>query len=206
MRLESQPQNSTKVPLTDPNIASLIGKISRKEAAAMTALYDATSRFLFGLASHILQDPAGAEEILLDVYTQVWKQASSYDPKRSTPLTWMTAITRTRAIDRLRSGKHGWKPEFEETAGTVKPPAKVEKETPVGSEYQKLVWTAIGKLPPEQRSVIELAYYSGLSQSEIAAQLRQPLGAIRTRARLGLLKLGDLLRPIIPGSGTTSEK
>jgi RNA polymerase sigma-70 factor (ECF subfamily) len=197
MQLDSQPQSAPETPLANPDLAALIGRIARKEPAALIALYNATSRVLFGMALRILGDRAAAEEVLLDVYTQVWKQSASYDDKRCTPISWITAITRNRAIDKLRSGRREWKPQADEKVGAGKHASGKEEGLPAMSMPKGPIQSAIETLPSEQWSVIELAYYWGFSQTEIAARLHQPLGAVRTRARLGMIKLSELLHPIL---------
>lgn len=197
MRLDSQPQNAPAMPLANPDLAALIGRIARKEPAALTALYDATSRALFGMALRILGDRSAAEEVLLDVYTQVWKQSATYNDNRCTPISWIAAITRNRAVDKLRSGRREWKPQVDEKVDADKRATGKEEGLPAMSMQKELIRAAIETLPSEQWNVIELAYYWGLSQREIAARLHQPLGAVRTRARLGMIKLGELLPPIL---------
>jgi len=167
---------------------------------ALTTLYDATSRLVFGLILRVVTDRSSAEEVLLDVYTQVWRQASTYDRKRGAPLAWLMTIARTRGIDRLRSGRHerlnkdSLDAIGEVTASTPSPEADT-----VTAERRQLVRSALETLSAEQREVIELAYYSGLSHSEIALQLGQPLGTVKTRTRLGMMKLRDTLRPMLEG-------
>jgi RNA polymerase sigma-70 factor (ECF subfamily) len=162
----------------------------------MTSLYDASSRALYGLLLRILNEHALAEEVLLDVYMQVWRQAASYDELRGSPMAWMLTIARSRAIDRLRSGRQELLLResldgFEENARSD---SDVE-ETAATAEMQVIVRDALETLPAEQREVIELAYYDGLSHSEIALQLEQPLGTVKTRIRLGMTKLRDILQP-----------
>ncbi|HET9530496.1 MAG TPA: sigma-70 family RNA polymerase sigma factor [Blastocatellia bacterium] len=168
------------------------------DQSALTTLYDSTSRLVFGLILRILGDRATAEEVLLDVYTQVWRQAALYDRSRGAPLAWLMTIARSRAIDRLRSGKHDQQNKepienFTDLASSTLSP----EEATATSERQRLVRAALDTLSPEQRQVIELAYYSGLSHSEIALQLGQPLGTVKTRTRLGMMKLREALKPIL---------
>jgi len=165
-------------------------------------LYNATSRSLFGLALRILGDRAPAEEVLLDVYTQVWKQSASYDDKGCAPWSWIAGITRRRAIERLRSGRRERKPQTDEKAGAEGPGLRKEEDRGAVSLPNGTIQSAIETLPAEQWNIIELAYYSGLSQCEIAARLHQPLGAVRTRARLGMIRLSELLRPILQTTET----
>lgn len=155
----------------------------------------------FGLVLRILGDPAAAEEVTLEVYTQVWRQAAAYDTARGTPLAWLLTIARTRAIDRLRSGRQErQRSESLESADNVRAASRDPEESSVLSEQQKMVRDALATLSPEQREVIELAYYQGLSQSEIASTLGQPLGTVKTRTRLAMTKLRDTLGPVLKGA------
>jgi RNA polymerase sigma-70 factor (ECF subfamily) len=161
-------------------------------------LYDSTSRLVFALILRIVGDRATAEEVVLDVYTQVWRQAASYDSKRGAPLAWIMTIARTRAIDRLRSSRHDLQnKEPLDSIGEARSVSASPEENTVLSERRSLVRSALDLLSAEQREVIELAYYSGLSHSEIALKLNQPLGTVKTRTRLGMMKLRDTLRPML---------
>lgn len=194
------PQDSVELRTRDQNWTSLIKQVADGDQSALTTLYDSTSRLVFGLILRIVSDRATAEEVLLDVYTQVWRQASSYDSTRGAPLAWIMTIARSRAIDRLRSGKHDQQSKEpldsigEVTSNTIDP-----EEATVNSERQRIVRSALETLSAEQREVIELAYFSGLSHSEIALRLGQPLGTVKTRTRLGMMKLRDLLKPMLGG-------
>ena len=194
------PQDSRQLSTRDQDWASLIKRVADGDQSALTLLYDSTSRLVFGLVLRVVTDRATAEEVLLDVYTQVWRQASTYDSKRGAPLAWMMTIARTRGIDRLRSGKHEhqYKESLDAIGEVAATTASPEADT-VSSERRQLVRTALDSLSVEQREVIELAYYSGLSHSEIALQLGQPLGTVKTRTRLGMMKLRDMLRPMLEG-------
>ncbi|HWP45226.1 MAG TPA: sigma-70 family RNA polymerase sigma factor [Blastocatellia bacterium] len=194
------PRDSVESRSRDQDWISVIKKVAEGDQAALTTLYDSTSRLVFGLILRILGDRATAEEVLLDVYTQVWRQAGNYDRSRGAPLAWLMTIARSRAIDRLRSGKHDQQNKepldnfTDLTSSTLSP-----EEATATSERQRLVRQALESLSPEQRQVIELAYYSGLSHSEIAMQLGQPLGTVKTRTRLGMMKLREALRPLLGG-------
>ena len=194
------PQDSREQTTRDQDWTALIKRVADGDQSALATLYDSTSRLIFGLILRVVNDRSTAEEVLLDVYTQVWRQAASYDSKRGAPLAWLMTIARTRGIDRLRSGRHENQNKEsldaigDVTAGTESP----EAET-VNSERRQLVRIALETLSVEQREVIELAYYSGLSHSEIALRLGQPLGTVKTRTRLGMMKLRDMLRPLLEG-------
>ena len=194
------PQDSVDVSYRDQDLVALIGRIAAGEQSALTAVYDATNRLVFGLILRVVTDRATAEEVLLDVYTQVWRQAASYDAGRGVPLAWIMTIARSRAIDRVRAGRNDQqRKEPLEAIGEVSDAGVSPEEASVYSERQRLVRSALNTLVPEQREVIELAYYSGLSHSEIALKLGQPLGTVKTRTRLGMMKLRDMLRPILGG-------
>jgi len=182
----------------DQDLISLVQRVATGDQSALATLYDTTNRLVYGLVLRVLGDVSSAEEVLLDVYTQVWRQAANYDSNRGAPLAWLTTIARSRAIDRLRSGwqdqrrKESLDVLGDAPAGTASP-----EEMTVASERQKFVREALNSLTPEQREVIELAYYSGLSHSEIAAKLNQPLGTVKTRTRLGMMKLREALAPML---------
>ncbi|HKV41609.1 MAG TPA: sigma-70 family RNA polymerase sigma factor [Blastocatellia bacterium] len=187
---------------TEPDIdkSALIRAIAKGDQSALAALYDSTSRLVFGLVLRIVQDPATAEEVALDVYTQVWRQAGLYDRERGAPLAWLMTIARSRAIDRLRSSRQDdRRKEPLETAGEQTSQTASPEEASVLSERKQFVRSALGSLSPEQRQVIELAYYRGLSHSEIASEIGQPLGTVKTRSRLGMIKLRQLLKPVVDG-------
>jgi RNA polymerase sigma-70 factor (ECF subfamily) len=180
-------------------LSALIEKIADGDQSALAALYDASNRLVFGLVLRIVTDRSTAEEVLLDVYTQVWRQASNYDLKRGAPLAWLTTIARSRSIDRLRSSRHDQNSESLENVAGLSGGGTSPEEATVYSERRQIVRKALDALSPEQREVIELAYYAGLSHSEIALKLGQPLGTVKTRTRLAMMKLRDMLRPTLGG-------
>lgn len=149
---------------------------------------------MYGLVLRILKDTGAAEEVMLDVYTQVWRQAAQYNDRRGTPMAWLTTIARSRAIDRLRAGHAQYLRDEPLDLTTQTATTENLEEALAMRETQRTVRTALGQISPEQREVIELAYYSGLSHSEIAAQLAQPLGTVKTRIRLGMMRLRELLK------------
>jgi len=185
----------------DQDLVSLVELVATGDQSAIATLYEATNRLIYSLILRVLGDVNSAEEVLIDVYTQVWRQASSYDANRGAPLAWMATIARSRAIDRLRSG---WQDQRRKESLDVlgDAPANVAspEESAAISERQRLVREALNLLTPEQREVIELAYYSGLSHSEIAEKLKQPLGTVKTRTRLGMMKLREALAPLLGDS------
>ncbi len=181
--------------LRDHEMAALLERMAGGDQYALSLLYDRTNRLVFGLVLRILQDASQAEEVLLDVFMQVWKQAERYDRARGKALAWLVTIARSRAIDRLRSCRldEARKESLDATDSTGALSTGFQDPT-VQPEMQRIVRAALDSLPPEQREVIELAYYLGLSHSEIAARLNQPLGTVKTRTRLGMMKLREQLK------------
>ncbi|MBI3649857.1 MAG: sigma-70 family RNA polymerase sigma factor [Acidobacteria bacterium] len=180
----------------DHDLMTLLLKVAEGDQSAFTTLYEATSKAVFGLVLRILNDRATAEEVLLDVFTQAWRQAGNYDRGRGTPIAWLMTIARSRAIDRLRSGKHDQQKDTLEHAGELTAQTPSPEDHTVIAERQKMVRQAIESLSPEQKEVIELAYYSGLSHTEIATKLGHPLGTVKTRTRLAMIKMREMLSPI----------
>jgi RNA polymerase sigma-70 factor (ECF subfamily) len=190
------PQSVAEAGARNVSLANLIHSLADGDQQAMAALYDATNRLVYGLTLRILGDPATAEEVMLDVYLQAWRQASSFDQTRGGPLAWLTTMARSRAIDRLRSTKQRTQREEPlEEASNHSTPSNVEEQVAI-SEMRSHVNAALALLSPEQREVIELAYYAGMSHSEIAAKLGQPLGTVKTRTRLGMMKLREALKDV----------
>ena len=175
----------------------LLGKIADGDRSAMMSFYDESCRYIFGLVTHVLGDPTMAEEVLLDVYTQVWRQAASFDAKSASALRWLVTIARTYAISRLLSEKKDRsRQKLQELSQSELLGSRKERDESTLSKQQKLVLWALDALTTEQRQVIALAYYSGMSHIEIADQLVQPLATVRTRIRLGMAKLSGTVRPL----------
>jgi RNA polymerase sigma-70 factor, ECF subfamily len=191
-------QRSIDSQVFNQRLEALVKQIAAGDQNALAALYDLTSRQVYGLILRVMNDTSLAEEVTLDVYTQVWRQAGNYDSQRGTPLTWLMIMARCRAIDRLRAGRLEYQrtEPLELSVNEQALDASPEESTLI-AERQKLVRSALENLSLEQREVIELAYYSGLSHSEIAEKLAQPLGTIKTRIRAAMMKLKELLKPLI---------
>jgi RNA polymerase sigma-70 factor (ECF subfamily) len=179
-------------PRADEEASELLARTARHDREALGALYDRTASLLHGLALRILGDRAAAEDVTIEVYLQVWRQASTYDPARGRPLAWLLTLTRTRALDRLRAS-HPGRVEPLRVARAVASIAPGPEEQAVAGERRRLVERALARLAPAQRQAVELAYFRGLSQREIAAELGEPLGTVKTRIRLGLMRLREAL-------------
>jgi len=182
----------------DP-FAPLVARVAGGDAAALRALYDATSAHVFGLASRILCDREAIEETVVIVYAQVWKQAQRHDATRGSVLSWITNLARTRAIDvrrryarRVQNETRLVRAHFE----ALQDPAPDPFEASHGRERIGRVQRALERLPPDQRRAIDAAFYGGLSHSEVASALGLPLGTIKTRIRSGLASLRQALATV----------
>ncbi len=179
--------------------ADLLARTAQGDQGALAELYDATARYVFGLGLRILGDQPSAEEVTLDVYVQVWKQAGRYSPGRGSALAWLLNMARSRAIDRLRSKGRRQREQEGPPAAVAEVPdrALTPEQSSLASECRPAVQAAMGALQPPQREAIELAYFLGFSHSQIAQRLGEPLGTVKTRIRLGMLRLRESLQPRI---------
>lgn len=184
----------------DQEWTQLIALTAQGDQAALAAFYDRTSPQVFGLALKILNDREAAEEVTLDVYTQVWRQAHTYDRARGAPGAWLMMLARTRAIDRFRAGaaEHGRIQSLDAAQFFASDDDTPEQDVE-SRERRRYVQQALAVLTAEQRQAIALAYFYGFSQSEIAEKLQLPLGTVKTRIRLGMIKLREALAPYEAG-------
>jgi RNA polymerase sigma-70 factor (ECF subfamily) len=173
----------------------LIVLVQRRQEAALGALYDRYIRLVYTIALRITGDRETAEEVVQDVFQSVWQAAGSFQSGVGSPSAWLMGITRHRAIDATRSKRERERAR-ERTLEDLQPRGDESNlDHEVGQRLlRETVRLALEELPSTQRQAIELAYYGGLTRSEIAERLNEPLGTIKTRLRLGLLKLRDLLR------------
>ncbi len=180
--------------LTDEQLLALMGK---GEGRAMAMLYDRYARLVFSLAVRILNDRAGAEEVVQEVFVKVWRRARDYDATRGKFSSWLSGIAHHHAIDELRRRR------VRPTAAQAGDEEQVENviddgpglhDLAVQSIERRRIMDALKVIPPAQRKPIEMAYFEGYTQQEIADILRQPLGTVKTRMRLGMQKLKGLLR------------
>jgi RNA polymerase sigma-70 factor (ECF subfamily) len=172
---------------------ALVGRIARGDSAAFATFYDRHASQVLGLLFKMLRRRAEAEEMLQEVFLQVWREAERYRPGGSTPRGWIFMLARSRAIDRIRSSSARRRRE-EATAAPVDPvtPSAVAPAGPERleeRERRRQVANALAELPPEQRTAIEHAFFGGLSHREVAEHLGEPLGTIKSRILLGMRKL-----------------
>ena len=180
----------------DPKVLS---RVAKGDLDSFAQLYDQSSVLLFTLAYRILGNRKEAAQLLQDVYLEVWRKVARYDVGRGTPVAWLVTLTRSRAIDRIRSGaspaiqvgiEPSRSPESLESEGDVPYPPEAKED----SELRLTIAKAMAELPAAQREALEMAYYHGLSHTEIAAKLNQPLGTVKTRIKLAMMKLRALLQ------------
>ena len=176
----------------------LLERMQARDEQALGALYDRWSARVHALAIQFLGREDEAEDVVEETFWQVWRSAKRYQSSRGTVGTWVIMIARSRALDRLRARRRSREERWEElpkpAAGdplfqSVNSPL----QNAADAERRRMVLAALAELPAEQREVLELAYYGGMSQSEIAEHTGQPLGTVKTRVRLGLRKLRDRL-------------
>jgi RNA polymerase sigma-70 factor (ECF subfamily) len=175
---------------------NLLHAIARGDEAALASLYDRYRVILFGLLVRILSSREEAEDILQEVFIQVWRRAADFDETRGKPFTWLVTLARSRAIDRLRqlsARERVAQASAQESPGEASDAAGDTYR----SEQKEIVTGALNQLPEEQRQTLLLAYFEGLTQSEIAKRLGAPLGTIKTRMRSGMIKLRELLGDIV---------
>lgn len=183
---------------------AVVSRLVAGDDRALGILFDRYGAMAFALASAMVADAADAEEVVADAFSQIWRSSSSFDAGRGSVVAWISTIVRTRALDMLRSRRRrarvldeavsmtedGASPAL--SAGAPSPDRGVEM-----LEAQVHVRRALDDLPPPQRLVLELAYFGGLSQSEIADRLSEPLGTVKTRMRAGMEKLRVALKPLM---------
>lgn len=189
--------------ITDPDLVVdgnaggdglLVARIARGDTRALGELYDQYGRTVFGVLYRLLGAPEPAEEVAQDAFHAVWRRAATYQPDRGSVRTWLLAIARNAAIDwRRTKGKRIEREAAIDEAMQLVEDTRVEDRV-IASLSAERVRAAVATLPDEQRVVLSLAFWSGLSQSEIAARTGTPLGTVKSRVRLGLSKLRDRLQ------------
>jgi RNA polymerase sigma-70 factor (ECF subfamily) len=167
---------------------ALIRRLVAGDHEALGDLYDRYAGLVNALALRVLRDAAEAEDVVQEVFVQIWRQAGRFDPSRGSAEAWLCTMARTRALDRLRR----------RAARREEPGAEMPGLGPVETprnEEAYAVRTALDGLSADQRRALELAYYEGLTQSEIAARLGEPLGTVKTRIRTAMIRLREALAP-----------
>jgi len=181
--------------VSDLDLAA-VQRMAGGDGAALADLYDRHGRSVYGLAARILGDPAEAEDLTQDVFTLAWKNASRYDPARGAVAAWLLVTTRTRAIDRIRARRsrpQGGADDDGRKMAAIPDAAPSVDVIVASSQDAARVRDALTVLPPDQRDALDLAYFQGLSHSEIAERTGIPLGTIKTRIRTGLQRLREAM-------------
>ena len=186
---------------------ALVQRLRARDHEALGELYDRHGGALYGLARSIVTAPEDAEEVVEDAFIRLWEDPNAYDRQRGSVAAYLAIVVRSRALDRIRSGKRRESAVTRSTADSdsgFASPMSSYGESPDQSveraELRSAVATALQSLPEAQRRALELAYYGGYSQSEIAQRLGQPLGTIKTRIRDGMRKLKEALAPFARGA------
>ncbi|MGA7730572.1 MAG: sigma-70 family RNA polymerase sigma factor [Chloroflexia bacterium] len=177
----------------------LLGRVGGGDASALEQLYERYVRQCFGLALRMLGEPALCEEVVQEVFLKVWTQPSSYSSQKGKFASWLLSVVHHRCIDELRRRSRTEIALEDPSTGSilsiVQDPDPQPLEQIWTREVQSVVRAALVQIPQNQRQVLELAYFTGLSHSQIAAKLDQPLGTVKTRIRLGMQSLRQLLEP-----------
>jgi RNA polymerase sigma-70 factor, ECF subfamily len=191
-------------PLTETQSAddaTLVARIAEGDGHALETLYDRYSRVVYSFSLRMLADTNSAEDLTQEVFLRLWRQGGSYQHSRGAFLTWLLSVTHNMAIDEIRRRKR--RPvavdgaDDDQTLSAL-PDTRTDVENAAWlTSLHAIVCEALQDIPQSQRHAIELAYFSGLTQREIAERLNEPLGTIKTRMRLGLLKLRERLGPIL---------
>ena len=175
----------------------LVRHMASKESAALDAFYQRYNRIAFSLILRIVGIREDAEDVLTDVFWQVWQQSPRYDSSRGKPIAWLLTIARTRAIDCIRSTNRQQSRTDELDASTQPASAPSEPDSFVLADTRNAVKEALHELPEQQRIPLEMAYFQGMSHTEIATALGQPLGTVKDRIRNGMMHLRKRLKAYV---------
>ena len=187
-RLRAVPAERAPAPPVETTDANLLERIADRDREAFDVLYHRYVRSMFGLALRRLRDRQRAEDAVQETFAAVWRSAASYRPERGPAAPWLYAIARNAIVDRFRTQL--------DTTGEVPEIVSGDPGPADAAETSFVSWRvhrALETLPPREREVVELAYWSGLSQSEVAEYLHIPLGTVKTRTRSALARLADIL-------------
>ena len=170
-------------------LAAALARVASGDRAALRVVYQDTSAKLFGVCLRILKDRSEAEDVLQEVFVTVWRKAASFDPGRASPITWMVAIARNRAIDRLRASAVSRRMEPIESADSVSDPAPAAVERVEMAQQHQRLSRCLAELEARHASAIRAAFLDGTTYEELAASMSVPLGTMKSWIRRGLLKL-----------------
>ena len=181
--------------------AALVAALAADEVGALEQLYDRYSALVFSVALRVLHDHALAEDVTQEVFLRIWRQPASFDPARGRFISWLSSVARNRALDEQRRISRRRRAEDQDEDPVLRLPAEGRGDDPaheaVLAHERQRVREAMRDLPEAQRTVLELAYFGGLTQTEIAERTGDPLGTIKTRVRLGMRKLREALTDLV---------
>lgn len=186
-------------PLTDDQTAdiAMLRRVGRRDVAAFQELFRKFSGLLYSTIQRVLNDHQDTEDIMQEVLVQIWQKAHLYEEAKGKPLTWILTMARNRAIDRIRSKQRRSRlnHDFEHETRPLQPEFDEDtSDVVISGERDRTLQNAVMELSPEQRKAIQLAYFNGLTQSEIAERLHEPLGTVKARIRRGVQRLEQTLR------------
>ena len=176
---------------------ALVQRVVERDAEAFAQLYDRHADLVYSVALRVLADPALAQDTAQDVFLRLWRTPDAFDPARGRFVSWLVSVARNRAVDEVRMRGRRRQREMGENATPDDPPDGRAEDPQLAVQVQAdrlAVRRALALLPEEQRMALELAYFSGLTQQEIAERLQEPLGTIKTRTRLAMKKMRAALR------------
>ncbi len=176
----------------------LLGRTAARDRTAFAALYDRYAPRAFGLILRIIRNRTDAEDVLQETFLQVWNQAARFDPNRSAPDVWLLLIARSRAVDRLRKRRTPTKEDLPDPATHEEPDTGLIRQ-----EDAEQLRSALEQLPPDQRDLIRRSFFCGRTHEQIATELNLPLGTVKTRIRLGMIRLRDRFAGLAPAEGLT---
>ncbi len=189
----------TETAYRDLDDEELMQRLAYRDLAAFRALYARYGNLVYSVALRVVRDPQLAEDMSQEIFLRLWRKPESYAATRGRFGTWLTSVTRNRAVDEIRSRNRRFRHETSSPEEQERDFAGPENDDPSLraeiSDQRRLIRIALQGLPKEQREAIELAYFGGLTQQEIAERLGQPLGTVKTRIRLGMQKLRAALTP-----------
>jgi RNA polymerase sigma-70 factor, ECF subfamily len=177
------------------NDVDLLRRIGDGDRKAFERFYDQYSGLLFSIAVKILNDASEAEDVMQEVFLQIWDKAGGYNPLLGKPASWAVTLVRNKAIDRIRASQRRAKLMEQATVEAASGPenSPTANERLHGKENAELIRNVVAGLPADQRRAIEMAFFSGLTQNEISEKLQEPLGTVKARIRRGMIKLRDQL-------------
>jgi RNA polymerase sigma-70 factor, ECF subfamily len=189
---------STEIDPTVQEDMILLQRIAQKDSSSFQAFYRKYSGLVFTAIANVLNDHHDAEDVMQEVLVQIWNKAHLYEPRKGKPLTWITTMARNRAIDKIRSKQRRSRlnDDFECESRTEQPEFEESSSDQCEiRERNRIVRSAVSKLTDDQKEAIQLAYFSGLTQAEVAEKLNEPLGTVKARIRRGVTRLEALVKP-----------